>query len=402
MWRYALLAIFGLFLIGGSLWLATAEVRGRYAFFSTVFSGEEQYERLNRLEEVFDSVEMSPSPEPFVFPAGAAMALPDRYFWRGESRAVDSFLRETDTVALLVLENGKIRYENYWLSGGPDVNWLSMSVAKSFVSALVGIAVAEGSIASIDDPVTDYVPELLGSSYDAVPIRDILQMSSGTRWNEDYSDPESDIMRQGRVLVLGGSMDDFVTTLRREREPGTVLHYNSMDTQALGMLLVRATGRSIADYMQDKLWHPLGAEYRAYWVQDSEGMELAFMGLNATARDYAKLGELYRLRGNWQGKQLVPEDWVVASTSATAPHLLPGREGPESWGYGLQWWLPPGGDDGEFSAIGVYNQFIYVDTTLGLVVVKLSASSDYGSSNDESSYRELESIALFRAIGAAL
>ena len=196
-----------------------------------------------------------------------------------------------------------------------------MSVAKSFTSALVGIAVSEGHIRSIADPITNYVASLKGSAYDGVSIKDILQMSSGTRWSEDYGDPNSDIARLGAALGPGGSLTDFLGTMVREVEPGTRNLYNSADTQALGELLTQATGNSVTAYMQEKLWQPLGMEAPAYWINDSQGMEMTFAGLNATARDYAKLGELYRNKGRWGDQQLIPENWVEASTVADAEHL---------------------------------------------------------------------------------
>ncbi len=372
----------------------------RAAKVASLFSGAEQYDNFNRMHELFPSAAMPPSTQPVGFEFGESIELPKQFLYQDAPIDVSTFLDETDTAALLVLKDGKVIYEDYWLTGGEKVTWLSMSVAKSFISALVGIAVSDGDIASIGDAVTDYVPSLKTSAYDGVAIKDILQMSSGARWNEDYSDPASDINRFGRIFALGGSMNAFASTLERQREPGTYNLYNSTDTQVLGMLLVHATGRSIADYMGEKLWQPLGAESQAYWLMDSEDMEMAFGGLNATARDYAKIGELYRLGGVWRGEQLVPADWVRASVTPDAPHLMPGEGNPASdfaLGYGYQWWVPEGAE-GEFSAIGVYNQFVFVNPSRGTVIVKLSANSDYGTSDDESSYREFETIEFFRSI----
>ena len=322
---------------------------------------------------------------------------------RDSARNVEAFLDETDTAALLVIKDGTVRFERYGLTGGPAVHWMSMSVAKSFVSALVGIAVGEGLIRDIDQPITDYVPELAGSAYDGVRIKDILQMSSGARWNEDYSDPESDLVRSGTVLALGGSFNSVAIGMQRQRQPGVFNLYNSFDTQAIGMLLVKATGRSIADYMQEKLWQPLGMESDGYWIVDSEQMEMAYGGLQATARDFAKIGELFRLNGSWHGRQIVPAGWVRASLAPDAPHLVPGKRdnSDSALGYGFQWWLMDG-DDGEFSAIGVYNQFVYVNPARGLVITKLSANRNYGLTNDETSYREFETIEMFREIGRAV
>lgn len=373
----------------------------RMAFVTSLFSGVEQYDNFNRLADVFPHHVMKASTSPYVFPVGAAMPLPATYRFQGEEQDTQRFLEETDTAALYVLHDGAKVYEHYWLTGGPDVHWMSMSVGKSFVSALVGIALDEGLIRRIEDPVTDYVPKLAGSAYDAVRIKDLLQMSSGARWDEDYSDPESDIMRFIHTFGSGDSLDAFTASLVRAREPGTYNYYNSMDTQALGMLLVAATGESLASYAGKKLWEPLGMERDGYWITDDAGMEMAAGGLQVVARDYAKLGQLYLDGGRWGSQQVVSESWVHDSVTPDGPHVQPGLDPSYPFGYGYQWWIPPGAE-GEFSAIGVYNQFIYVNPAKRVVIVKLSANSGYGLTDDDSSWRELESLELFRAIAASL
>jgi CubicO group peptidase (beta-lactamase class C family) len=372
----------------------------RADYIASLFTGAPQHENFSRLDEFIPAARMSAAPVQFEFPEGGRIELPASFMHQGAPRDTEAFLAETDTMALLVLQDGAVRFERYASFGGRKTQWVSMSVAKSFVSALIGIALHEGAIRSIEVAVTGYVPALAGSAYDGVRIKDILQMSSGAGWNEDYSDPDSDINRFALVSATGGAMADFIATLSRATMPGTVNHYNSMDTQVLGMLLKAATGRTIADYMQDKLWHPLGMESPGCWLVDNSGMEMAYACLNATARDFAKIGELYRNGGRWQGRQVVPADWVRASVTPDAPHLMPGVSDP-MFGYGNQWWVI-GGTEGEYSAIGVYNQFVYVNPARNLTIVKLSASRNYGTTNDESSYREHETIALFRAIGEAV
>ncbi len=376
----------------------------RVRMVASLFSGAEQYQYFGRITDFFPHAEMPPAEQPYQFSEGAKVTLPQTFSYNGQLVNTETFLTETDTSALLVLKQGEVRFERYMLTGGRNVPWLSMSVAKSFISALVGIAIEEKLIDSIEDPITKYVPALSGSAYDGVRIKDILQMSSGARWNEDYSDPQSDVNRFGRIFAAGGSLNEFAASLRRDHQPGTLNHYNSIDTQVLGMLLVNVTNGSITDYMSRKLWQPMGAESSGFWLLDSDGMEMAFGGLNATARDYAKLGEIYRCGGRWNEKQIVPGQWVAASVRPDGPHLLPGKDNPASeyeLGYGYQWWLLDS-SEGEFSAIGVYNQFIYVNPAQQVVIVKLSANSDYGLTNDESSFRELETFELFRAIVAVL
>lgn len=370
----------------------------RLLFITSLFTGSEQHQNFNRAYKIFPTSRLIASDQPFHLETADRIDLPSNFSFENKSVDVDEFLSRTGTSALLIIKDGKIYYENYWLTGGRDVLWLSMSVAKSFISTLVGIAIEQGHIGSINDPVTKYVPQLANSAYDGVQIKDILQMSSGASWNEDYSDPNSDVMRSASILAVGGSQDTFTASLTNELKPGTFNRYNSQDTQVLGMLIREATGTSVTQYMQDVLWHPMGAESDAYWLLDSENMEMVYMGLNATARDYAKLGELFRLNGKINGKQLVSSSWVKTSTTPEAPHLMPG-ENPLSdfpLGYGYQWWIPD--DSGDFMAIGVYNQFIYVSPKNNLVVVKLSANKIYGTSEQASAQSEFETISFLKAL----
>ena len=370
----------------------------RLRFVSSLFTGEEQYQNLNRVYEIFPTSKLSHSSKPLVFKKGVSLELPSNFIFEDKVVKVDEYLSRTDTSALLILKDGKISYENYWLTGGKNVQWISMSVAKSFISALIGIAIDQGHIKSLEDEVTDYVPQLKNSAYDNVRIKDILQMSSGASWNEDYSDPNSDINRSSKIFAIGGSLDEFSASLKKELKPGSYNRYNSTDTQVLGMLLREATRTSITKYMEEMLWHPMGAQDSGYWILDSKNMEMAYAGFNATARDYAKLGELYRLGGKINGKQIIPSDWIKASVKPDAPHLMPGDNPLSDFplGYGYQWWVPD--LSGDFSAIGVYNQFIYVSPKSNIVIVKLSANSIYGTSEALSTLSELEAIEFFKAI----
>lgn len=369
-----------------------------------LFDGEPQHESFCRLGETFPTKALAASPTPLAFPTGPAAVLPATFDFDGVTRDTAAFLADTDTAALLVLHDGAIRHEEYWLTGGPDVQWISWSVAKSFVSALIGIAIEEGHIGSVDDLVSDHVPDLAGSAYDGVSIKAVLQMSSGARWNENYSDPESDIARFGAVFSGAGSLLQFVSGMERQREPGTFCQYNSADTQVLGHVLIAATGTSITEYMQSRLSDPLGMESPGTWLVDGEGVEMAFGGLNLTARDFAKLGELFRRGGEWHGRQIVPAAWVAESTTSDEPHMQHGQimMGDEvfPFGYAYQWWLPSGG--GTFAAIGIYNQFVFVDPGRRATVVKLSANHRYGLSATEADDREGETAAFIKAVIASL
>jgi len=376
---------------------------GPQAFFEIgLFTGIEQHENFCRIDEIISSRAMARSSNPRPWPGGNDVALAQEFPFRDGQSNTAQFLAETDTAALLVLKDGVVQHESYFLTGGPDVRWLSMSVAKSFTSALVGIAVQEGLISSIEEPISNYVRVEPGSAYDGVSIRSVLQMSSGARWHEDYSDPESDIVRLGAASAgVNGGLDDFVANMSCDVPPDTLCRYNSADTQALTALLRNVTGENLADFMQSRLVEPLGFTNPGAWLVDPFGVEVGFGGLALTARDYARIGELYRNGGRVDDQQVVAAEWVAASITASAPHLQSGRVvvgGHTTFeGYGYQWWLPPG-DRGEFDAVGVYNQFVYVDPTAGVTIVKLSANHTYGMTEDEPENREEETTEFLRAV----
>ncbi|MGJ8682134.1 serine hydrolase domain-containing protein [Paraglaciecola sp.] len=367
----------------------------------TLYDQDKIVQNFLSMYQTFNATYLSEAEHKYTFPRDI-QPLPITFEFQQSNLSLNSFITDSQTTGLLVIKNGNIVFEDYWLGHSEEKQHISFSVAKSFVSALVGIAVADGSIKSIQQAITDYVPELKGTGYDGVRIKDILQMSSGVKFNEDYADFYSDINRFSRATAFGTSLDDFSGSLEREREPGSFHHYVSIDTQVLGMLLTRATQTSLTEYLNEKLWQPLGMEYPGYWLADDTNMELALGGLNLTLRDYAKLGWLYLNKGRWQTHngqvlQLVPEQWVVDSTTPDAPHLLSGKGNPLSsspLGYGYQWWIPLSAED-EFAAQGIYDQFIYIDPDQNLVIVKNSANYRY---NDKSLLWKEKHYAMFRAI----
>lgn len=341
---------------------------------------------------VYPASNMDPSSNPFIYPKGANIELPKSFDFNNKELNTTQFIKDSWTTGLLIIQNDSIIFEDYYLGNTEKTNNISWSMAKSFISALIGIAIDDGFIANIDQNVEDYVPELLGTAYEGVRIKDVLQMSSGVAFNEDYGDFYSDINRWGRSFALGNSQDDFAATLEREVKPGTVNHYVSINTHVLGMILTRATGRSITSYMQEKLNEPLGLESKSYWLKDGENMEVALGGLNMTLRDYGKIGSLYIHEGMWRGNQIISKRWINASVVAEDPHVQPS----DSFGYGYQWWIPEGNQD-EFMAIGVYNQYIYINPSTKTIVVKLSANPRYNDDNfiPSSDYASLE---FFRSI----
>ncbi len=274
--------------------------------------------------------------------------------------------------AIVVLKDGEIAHEDYFLGTGPDDRRISWSVAKSFLSALLGVIMAEGTIGGLDEPVTKYVPELVGSAYDGATIRNVLQMSSGVRFNEDYLDFHSDINRMGRVLALGRSMDGFAAGLsERDRPPGEAWQYVSIDTHVVGMVIRGATGRTVIDLMTEKLIQPMEMASRPYYVTDGYGTAFVLGGLNMTTRDYARFGQMFLQNGFFNDRQIVPADWVATSTAPSAPTA----DGKIRYGY--QWWVPDDADEGEFLARGVYGQFVYVNRPAGVVIAINSADRGF-------------------------
>ena len=365
-------------LLGAFAWYYPKIMRVKQTM--SFFEQDKIVENFRTTDELVSFSNLTAAKSPSYFPEDAAREpLPESFAVGGAAEPTTAhYLERTYTTGLLVLQNDTITHESYYrghTAATPQIVW---SVSKSFVSALFGIAVAEGHIKSIEQTVEEYAPELMGSGYEGVRIKDVLQMSTGVAFNEDYGDFWSDINRWGRAFAWGSSQDDFAASLVREREPGTFNHYVSINTHVLGMVLVRATGSSIVDYAQEKLWEPLGMEHDSYWLTDDYGMEMALGGLNTTTRSCAKIGSVFANGGRWRGQQLVPEAWVYASTHPDGAHVTPGprRNSAHDLGYGYQWWIPES-TEGEFLAVGVYNQFIYVNPTRNTVIVKHSANPHF-------------------------
>jgi CubicO group peptidase (beta-lactamase class C family) len=332
----------------------------------------------------------------------AERSLEVSYWFGGKQHTLDDFLGRTRATGFLVLKDGKVVSERYF--GGADKNskFTSWSVGKSFTATLVGLAIADGKITGVDSAVTDYVPELKGSGYDGVPIKYILEMSSGIKFTEVYGSAESDIMIMWRRTMVEESerLDHYAASLTRLEPPGSRFEYRSVDTQVLGELVKKVTGETLADNLSKRIWQPLGMESDATWLTDrpgADGMEAAFCCINATLRDYARFGLLFLNKGNWNGKQIVPAAWVEPATTPQDPQVRFGKiiKGSPN-GYGYQWWLLPG-DAHAFSAEGVFFQFIYVDPSNNLVIAKTSAFDDFWDDKLEE-----ETWAAYRAVGESL
>lgn len=280
---------------------------------------------------------------------------------------IDAFLRDQNVAGLIVLQDGKVRLERYARGYGPEGRWTSFSVAKSFTSALVGAAIEDGFIASVDEPVTKYIPELAGSGYDGVTIAQLLTMTSGVRWNEDYTDPSSDVARMFLEPVPAGEDPtvSYMKKLPRESAPGSKWVYKTGETNLIGVLVMRATGKPLATYLSEKIWKPYGMERDAFWMVDPAGHEVSGCCLSVSLRDYARMGQ-FVLEG---GKGVVPTDWFAASTRPHADIGVPG------YGYGYQWWTYP---QGRYGAQGIFGQTIRIDPA-SRTVIAVSAAAPMAS-----------------------
>lgn len=370
-----------LLVAGLTLGVARHEEIARLMAVNSLFDEDRIVANFSSMQTMFHTTRMDPGPRPpSPLPEGRPEPLPDAARAWMEDRAVTS---------LLVLRGGRIVHETYRLGTGPDDLRISWSVAKSWLSVLLGIVIDEGAIASLDAPVTDYAPALAGSAYDGATIRDVAMMSSGVAFDEDYAAFNSDINRMGRTLALGGSMDAFTAALdTRAAAPGTDWAYVSTDTHVLGMVIRGATGRPIAGLMEEKVIRPLRLERAPLYLTDAGGTAFVLGGLNMTTRDYARFGQMILQRGEWQGRRIVPAAWL---DTATRPHA-PTAEGEK--GYGYQFWIPQDGPPGEVTAEGIYGQYIYVNRPRDTVIVMTAADRNFGQDGrDSANIRMLRRIA---------
>ncbi|MCJ8318857.1 MAG: beta-lactamase family protein [Colwellia sp.] len=358
----------------------------------TLFNQESIVNNFSNMETAFLTKKIVRAGQVYQFNQ-ASKALPKSFNYRGKTLAVDEFLQRRATTALMVIKNNEISFENYYLGTKKEDKRISWSMAKSFVSVLFGMQVDAGKI-DIEQSVGFYLPEMQGSGYENVKVKHVLQMSSGVKWNEDYQDFYSDINEMGRVLAIGGSLDEMTTELKTESEPGKAFQYVSMDTHVIGMIVRRVSGKSLVELLQEKIWNKLGMESDATWITDSQGAAFALGGLNVTTRDYARFGLLLLNNGQWQGEQLVSQEWISAATTAQEDYL---KSEKNKLGYGYQIWLPPEAEPGEFFCVGVYGQYIYVNQKANIVIVKNSADKNFQDQHDS----KQETIAFFREIVAS-
>ena len=294
------------------------------------------------------------------------------YSFGGGRLTIADYLHRNPVTGLLIAKDDTILYEHYQYARTDRDRFLSQSMAKTITAMLVGIAVSEGSIKSIDDHVANYVPELADSEYGKTPIRALLHMSSGVAFSETY-DGRDDIAKLGRDLFgrSGKSTVASVTQFNtRTAPPGTVWHYASIESEILGLVLHAATGKPVAEYLRDKIWQPIGTEADASWAIDGNGQEVTFCCFNAVLRDYARFGRLLANDGAWEGRQIIPRQWLIDATTVHSDegYLAPGTAG-RFFGYGFQVWLLPGAER-RFVLLGVRGQMIFVDPGSKLVMAQ--------------------------------
>ncbi len=359
--RTILLGALGAVLLAGGGWYASLdkETRGILAALPTnadvlAWSQDQRdaaFRGMDRLSVLAEANTIAPAATPLPLPAGQPLEVP----------GIDQYLAQQRAAGIVIVQDGKVRLERYGLGFDSTGRWTSFSVAKSFTSTLVGAAVQDGAIKSLDDKVSQYIPDLRGSAYDDVTVRQLLTMSSGVRWNEDYEDPKADVA-QFNVVAPDPGVDATVSYLRklpRAHPPGEVWHYNTGETNLIGVLVSSAVKKPLAQYLQEKIWQPAGMEAPATWLKGKTGHEIAGCCLQAATRDFARFGLFVLAGGKAGGRQIVPADWFAQATVKQKDIGEPGK------GYGYQWWTY---DDGSVAAQGIFGQGIFIDPNRRLVI----------------------------------
>ena len=358
----------------------------------TLFSDDTRVDNFRSFHTLFPSERAEAGVDTWEF-SRDTRPLPENFTHNGEQRSLAEFLQETWTTGLAVAVDGTIVAEEYYRGYDSSALPTSFSMAKSFVSALVGIAIEDGHIRSVHDPVETYLPDFGGTAYGAVNIQDLLTMSSGLEFDEDYDSFLSDInMLPVRVFGFQDAVPDLVRDTEAIREPGVFNEYISSDSIVLALVVEAAVGTSLSSYLEQTIWIPAGMEHPAYWNTDYHGNTLGHAFLSAALRDYLRFGRLYLNGGRRDGQQIIPANWVIESVYRNEQRLQPGENSDSHWtfGYGYKWWIPEK-PEGDFVAIGIWGQYIYVHPEHRVVIAKTSADYNFD-------VRDHESIALFREL----
>ena len=325
------------------------------------------------IDRLFPSRIIAAGDSPSALPASSLNIDGLTLDYKDKTYDIYDYLALNNVAGLLVLKDGEVVYETYQRGNDEDTRWMSMSVAKSITSTLVGAAIHDGHIESVDDAVVDYVPALAGTAYEGVSVKDILMMASGVGWNETYTDPESDrrdLLRAQIAQSPGGAMQ-VMASLPRVAEPGSVNNYSTGETQILAEIVHGAVGKPLADYLSETLWQPYGMQADAtWWLESADGVEIGGSGIGATLRDYARFGQYILEDGVINGERSLPEGWVE---EASTPKQLSSGEDID---YGYMWWTgwtPDSIADGAFAAVGIQGQYVYINPAKGVVIAQNAA-----------------------------
>jgi len=325
------------------------------------------------IDRLFPTRMIGRARQPLPLPAATMPLKTVQFSFGGRRYDLEQYLDLNRVAGLLVVDHGRVKLERYRFGNSERTHWMSMSIAKSITSTLIGAAVRQGFIASLSDPVTRYVPALAGSAYEGVSVRDVLMMASGVQWDETYTNPASDRRRllEAQISQVPGSALAVMRSLPRAAEPGSVNNYNTGETQVAAEILRRAVGRPLATYLSERIWSRFGMEADAsWWLDSADGVEIGGSGISATLRDYGRFGLFMLDGGVVRGDSILPSGWV---REATTPKQL--RDG-TALDYGYLWWTATTAasrQDDAFTAEGIYGQFLYVNPAAKVVIVVWSA-----------------------------
>lgn len=339
------------------------------------------FRMLDRVPVLIEARNIPASDNTKVLPAGDPLTL---------DLDLDTYMRDQRHAAIVVVHNGAIRMEEYGLDFSQKGSWTSFSVAKSLTSTLVGAAIVDGDIESLADPVSKYIPDLAGSAYDDVTVEQLLTMTSGVRWIEDYEDPASDVALFNNHVSDDGSSNlvSYMKGLPRAHPAGEVWNYSTGETNLIGVLVREATGKTLSDYLSEKIWGPYGMAKDATWLLNEDGTEISGCCIQATTRDFARFGQFMLDGARVNGQPIVPEGWIDSATTKRVGIEVPGQ------GYGFQWWTY---DNGAYAADGIFGQGIFIDPTRNLVIATNSSWTS-AMGYDEHPKRE----AFFQTVQAAI
>ena len=341
------------------------------------------FRAMDRMPILVKSRIISAGKEVYPLPAGAPLHV---------GVDVDAYMKDQHAAALIIIQDGKIRLEKYGLDFRADGRWTSFSVAKSLTSTLVGAAIKDGYIKSIDDKVSDYIPDLKGSVYDDVTIRQLLTMTSGAKWNEDYADPKSDVaLFNAHKADPGVDVTvSYMRKLKREAPPGAKWVYKTGETNLIGVLVSSATKKTLSDYLSEKIWRPFGMQQDASWLLGSTGQEISGCCMQASTRDFARFG-LFMLGGGIAGgKPVLPDGWIAAATSRQF------ETDKAQYGYGYQWWAM---DEGCYSARGIFGQGIFIDPKRKLII---ASNSNWPKASYQGGGPDKQRLAFYKQVQQAI